>query len=260
MQNPSHGFKVWKLESYCLSNSSVEWQRFFGKNEKRASNVILQSRGSSVIGHRLLKWCFHRSVFHGLDTDKAWSRGFKGDWMADQQQGGSGFPQPEKRLSAQAAGEWDSWDDWEEESAASETPSEPIHFSEIERAQHNKQAMIGLMRTVVIQIVASFAASMLAWFVAGVESAVSMLLGSMAYTLPNAGFAFKLSLDIVRFGGGAPTTFFFGELLKMTVAALLLIVIASLLGAYLVWPAFLIGLIVALKSQWLTLAWGARNF
>ncbi len=182
--------------------------------------------------------------------------------MSDQQQGGSGLPQPEKRLSAQAAGAgaWDSWDDWEKESAEPEAPAEPIHFSDVERAQHNKQAIIGLMRTVVIQIVASLAASGLAWSVSGVASAVSVLLGSMAYTLPNAGFAFKLSLDIVRFGGGTPTTFFFGELLKMTVAAFLLIVIASLLGAHLVWPAFLIGLVVALKSQWLTLAWGARNF
>lgn len=180
--------------------------------------------------------------------------------MSDQQQDDSGRFAPEKLSPAQAEVEWDSWDDWKNESAEPEKAIEPIHFSEIERAQHNKQAVFGLLRTVAIQIVASFVASALAAWVSGVETAVSLLLGSLAYLLPNAGFAFKLSLDIIRFGGAAPTTFFFGELLKMTVAALLLVVIASLLGAYLVWPAFLIGLVVALKSQWLTLAWGARNF
>lgn len=176
--------------------------------------------------------------------------------MADRQHNGSGNLRPDPSAFKPVSNEWDDWD----HEPAPEAVIEPIRFTETERALHNKRAMLGLLRTVVIQIVASFVASALAWWWVGVEAAVSMLLGALAYTLPNAGFAFKLALDIVRFGGGAPTTFFFGELLKMTVAALLLVVIATLLGAYLVWPAFLIGLVVALKSQWLTLVWGARNF
>lgn len=120
--------------------------------------------------------------------------------------------------------------------------------------------MRGLLRTVAIQFFASLAVALLAFVVSGSAAGVSAAVGAMAYIIPNALFAFKLVLSVNKPGGVSPTTFFLGEFLKIAIAALLLVGAASLGREFLVWPAFLAGLVCALKSQWLALAFGKKNF
>jgi ATP synthase protein I len=85
--------------------------------------------------------------------------------------------------------------------------------------------------------------------VGGVPAALSALLGGVSCAVPNAWFARRLSAAAHRPGGASVTDFFTGEALKVALT-LMLMFLAVKLYAALVWPAFIAGLVVALKSYW----------
>lgn len=93
-----------------------------------------------------------------------------------------------------------------------------------------------------------FVAAVCAVF-AGTAAAISAALGGLVCVLPNAWFAWRLWRGMQRPGGARVTDFFIGEAMKMGLALLLM---GAVVKAYpaLVWPAFLAGLVVALKSYW----------
>lgn len=140
-----------------------------------------------------------------------------------------------------------------------EANPEPIRFTEAERAAQRKTAIRGLFNAVVVQIAVSIAVAVVAFAVSGIAAGVSALVGAAVYAIPNALFAFRLILSVNKPGGANPVTFFLGELFKITFAGLLIFVAASVGHEVLVWPAFLAGLIFALKSQWLALAFGRKE-
>ncbi|GAA4333459.1 hypothetical protein GCM10023144_24760 [Pigmentiphaga soli] len=138
-------------------------------------------------------------------------------------------------------------------------PVEPVRYTETERALLRQRAMRGLLRTIVVQFAVSIAVAVVAFAVSGSAAGLSALLGAAAYVFPNALFAFRLILSVHKPDGATPATFFLGQLLKILIAGLLIVAVARLGREFLVWPAFLAGLVCALKSQWLVLAFGAKD-
>ena len=97
-----------------------------------------------------------------------------------------------------------------------------------------------------------------AWLWGGDKSAASLLIGGASVALPNTLLAAWLTARIRRAGTAGPAAMLGGELgkLAMTVA-LLVAVVKSSPGVS--WLALIVGLIGALKAQWLAL-WFTRNF
>jgi ATP synthase protein I len=100
------------------------------------------------------------------------------------------------------------------------------------------------------------ALALLAWLWGGKTSAMSLAAGGACVALPNALFAAWLTARLWR-GGTGLVGMFGGELLKVGLTiALLVIVVKSSPGVS--WLALIVGVIGALKAQWLAL-WFTRN-
>ena len=101
------------------------------------------------------------------------------------------------------------------------------------------------------------ALAVVAWLWGGEKSAVSLLLGGACVALPNALLAAWLTVRIMRTGSAGPAAMLGGELgkLALTVALLVTAVRAS---PEVSWVALIVGVIGALKAQWLAL-WFTRN-
>lgn len=97
-----------------------------------------------------------------------------------------------------------------------------------------------------------------AWILAGTVGAVSVLVGGAGVALPNTLLAAWLTARVVRYGGAGAAALLGGELLKlgMTVALLFAMVRAN---PGVSWLALIIGVIGALKAQWLAL-WFTRKY
>ena len=96
-----------------------------------------------------------------------------------------------------------------------------------------------------------------AWLIGGNTSAVSLLAGGAGVALPNALLAAWLTARMRRPGGAGAAAMLGGELLKLalTVALLVMFVKAGLVAS---WIALIVGVVGALKAQWLAL-WFTRN-
>ncbi|CZZ92640.1 ATP synthase [Bordetella trematum] len=121
-------------------------------------------------------------------------------------------------------------------------------LTDADRAAINARACRELFMAVLAQGLMGLVAAAIAGIVAGTAAATSALLGAGAYFLPNALFALRLLINVVRSVRPNPATFFFGELVKLFMTALLLWLIWYYTQAWLVWPAVLLGLILTLKG------------
>ena len=96
------------------------------------------------------------------------------------------------------------------------------------------------------------------WLVAGKSPAASCLLGALAVLLPNLLVGGMLWLRVTVAGQVGMGALLAGE------GAKLLLIFSGLYGAVrlmeseLAWPAFIIGILAALKAQWLAL-WFTRE-
>ncbi|WP_130356196.1 ATP synthase subunit I [Pigmentiphaga kullae] len=157
-------------------------------------------------------------------------------------------------------GEPDPWG-WEARDAErlrSNEQVEPLRLTEAERTVLRRQAVRDLLHAIIVQIAVSIVVAVLAYAVSGSAAGLSALAGAAAYVIPNALFAFRLILSVQKPGGANPATFFFGEFFKIAVAVVFIVAAAKFGREWLVWPAFLAGLVCALKSQWLVLAFGKK--
>ena len=130
----------------------------------------------------------------------------------------------------------------------------PIVLTDEERARIGRRANQGLIRALVAQAGMAVFAIMLSGLVAGVDAALSALVGAAAYFVPNALFALRLlagSFGPVKAG---PMAFFWGEAFKLTTAIFILGLAAVKGTDWLVWPALLLGLLCVLKGYVLLLA------
>lgn len=97
------------------------------------------------------------------------------------------------------------------------------------------------------------AAAAIAGIIAGASAGWSALAGAGAYFVPNALFALRLLVNVLKAGRASPVTFLFGEVVKLLMTALLLGLLARLAHDWLVWPAVLFGLVLTLKGYLLLL-------
>lgn len=96
-----------------------------------------------------------------------------------------------------------------------------------------------------------------AWAIAGGESGGSCLAGGAAVAAPNTLLATYLWLKARQVGLLSAATFLLGEFLKLGLTIVCLYLVARLLPSV-HWLALVVGVIGALKAQWLAL-WFTRN-
>ena len=116
-------------------------------------------------------------------------------------------------------------------------------------------AVIGTSR---IQLVALAPIVLALWLMAGKLQAVSCLLGALAVLIPNLLVGGVLWLRVIVAGGVGMGALLAGEGAKLMLVFSGLYGTARLMGTELAWPAFILGILIALKAQWLAL-WFTRD-
>jgi ATP synthase protein I len=129
----------------------------------------------------------------------------------------------------------------------------PLALTDADRAALDAQACRGLLRVLAAQGAMGLAAAAIAGIIAGASAGWSALAGAGAYFVPNALFALRLLVNVLKAGRASPVTFLFGEMVKLLMTALLLGLLARVAHDWLVWPAVLLGLAFTLKGYLLLL-------
>lgn len=111
---------------------------------------------------------------------------------------------------------------------------------------------------VALQWAVILASSGLAWLGFGAASALSLLYGGAAVAVPNALLALWLTLRRQRAGALGVAAMLLGELLKLGLTIALLAMVRTALEQQVGWLALIIGVILALKAQWLAV-WFTRK-
>lgn len=123
-----------------------------------------------------------------------------------------------------------------------------------QRARWNATAS----KAVGLQWAAILLLSGIAWIWVGNPGARSLLLGGFAVALPNGVLALWLTLRLYRSGPVGVAGMLAGELLKLVLTVALLVMGVTALKREIVWLALIVGMIAALKAQWLAV-WFTRN-
>jgi F0F1-type ATP synthase assembly protein I len=97
----------------------------------------------------------------------------------------------------------------------------------------------------------------IAWFW-GDRAAQSLLLGGATVAVPNALLAAWLTLRLYRSGPVGIAGMLAGELAKLGMTVALLVIAVRTFGAEVAWLALIVGVVAALKAQWLAV-WFTRN-
>ena len=113
-------------------------------------------------------------------------------------------------------------------------------------------------RTVALQWAVVLALSAAAWVWPGRAGALSLLAGGAAVAVPNALLALWLTLRMRRAGVVSAARLLAGEALKIGLTIGMLAAVARTWQPAVVWPALIVGVIAALKAQWLAL-WFTRG-
>lgn len=127
-------------------------------------------------------------------------------------------------------------------------------ITDADRTALNARACREILLVLAAQAALGLAAATIAGIFAGAAAGLSALLGAGAYWLPNALFALRLLVNVVKSVRSNPFAFLYGELAKLFMTALLLWLLARVAQGWLVWPAVLLGLILTLKGYLLLLA------
>ena len=155
------------------------------------------------------------------------------------------------------------WNTWEDDKAFAGDggrrekdgmPKPVVPVSPEVVAQLRRESQQSLVRSVAVQWTVCVVVALIALLIGGAHAGLSGLLGAACVTLPNSLLAFKLLMNSMRPDGGSSTTVLVGEFVKIGAVVLLLVLVVKLGGALSVWPALLAGLIAALKSYWVMLA------
>ena len=113
-------------------------------------------------------------------------------------------------------------------------------------------------KTIALQWVVILLCSGIAGAVAGARGAQSALAGGAAVAVPNALLALWLTLRLYRVGTVGIASMLGGELLKLGMTITLLVVVVVALKPHIAWLALIVGVVAALKAQWLAV-WFTRN-
>lgn len=118
------------------------------------------------------------------------------------------------------------------------------------------RAIVG--KTIALQWVVILVFTGVAWAMAGTRGAQSLLVGGVAVAVPNALLALWLTLRLYRVGAVGVASMLAGELLKLGMTVTLLVVVVVALKPHISWLALIVGVVAALKAQWLAV-WFTRN-
>ena len=113
-------------------------------------------------------------------------------------------------------------------------------------------------KTIALQWAVILLCAGVAWAVAGTGGAQSLLLGGVAVAVPNALLALWLTARLYRAGAVGIVAMLAGELLKLGMTIALLAVVVVALKPHIAWLALIVGVVAALKAQWLAV-WFTRN-
>ena len=126
--------------------------------------------------------------------------------------------------------------------------TKPLVLSDAERALIARRSRVGLFRALAAQAFMGMLVVLGAWGIAGKDAGASALIGAVAYFVPNALFAMRLLLGYLGPRRAGSLVFFWGEALKLLGTASIAAVVAWRWGDWLVWPAFLLGLLGVMKG------------
>ena len=118
------------------------------------------------------------------------------------------------------------------------------------------RAVVG--KTIALQWIVILVFAGVAWAMAGTRGAQSLLVGGAAVAVPNALLALWLTLRLYRVGAVGVASMLAGELLKLGMTITLLVVVVVALKPHISWLALIVGVVAALKAQWLAV-WFTRN-
>jgi ATP synthase protein I len=135
-----------------------------------------------------------------------------------------------------------------------ETVSGPADSTGAQRASWG--ATVG--KAVALQWTVVLVLALVAWIWVGRVGAKSLLFGGLAVALPNALLALWLTARLYRTGPVGPAGMLAGELLKLGLTIALLVIGVRTMNPQIAWIALLVGLIAAVKAQWLAM-WFTRN-
>jgi F0F1-type ATP synthase assembly protein I len=126
--------------------------------------------------------------------------------------------------------------------------------------QGNSKSVWGAVvgRAIGLQWAVVFALAVAAGLWAGKMGAVSAFLGGAAVAVPNALLALWLTLRVRQFGALSTAALLLGEFLKLGLTLAMLALVVARFRHGMVWPALIVGVIGALKAQWLAL-WFTRD-
>lgn len=113
-------------------------------------------------------------------------------------------------------------------------------------------------KAVTLQWAVLLVLGLVTWVGFGTDAAQSLLFGGVAVALPNALLALWLTLRLYRVGPVGVVGMLSGELLKIGLTIALLAVGGAAFKAQIVWLALIVGVVAALKAQWLAV-WFTRN-
>jgi F0F1-type ATP synthase assembly protein I len=113
-------------------------------------------------------------------------------------------------------------------------------------------------KTIALQWVVILLLAGVAWAAFGAGSAKSLLVGGGAVALPNALLAAWLTARLYRVGTVGIVSMLAGELLKLGMTIALLVIVVVALKPQMAWLALIVGVVAALKAQWLAV-WFTRN-
>lgn len=116
-----------------------------------------------------------------------------------------------------------------------------------------------IRKAVALQWVLVVALAAGAWVLSGPVAAKSLFFGGAAVALPNTVLALWLLARMRLPGVTGAMAIMRGEVLKLGFTVAALVIAASKLRPELSFPALLLGMLVALKAQWLAL-WMTRRY
>lgn len=112
-------------------------------------------------------------------------------------------------------------------------------------------------KAVALQWAVVLGLSLIAWAF-GSAAAMSLLFGGAAVAVPNALLALWLTLRLYRSGPVGAAGMLAGEMLKVGLTVAVLVIGVSAHKAQIAWLALIVGVVAALKAQWLAV-WFTRN-
>ncbi len=115
-----------------------------------------------------------------------------------------------------------------------------------------------LLTTVALQWSVVIGISVIAWLIVGLVAAVSCFAGGAAVALPNTALAAYLGLKARYARVLSVATFLAGEMVKLVCTFVALYLAVQGLRPHISWLALVVGVIGALKAQWLAV-WFTRN-